>query len=569
MVGSLIALATALSWWNPAELQPKQKGVCVTEWAGGSRWEIPVEVEGVLDANGPDRTAVLVRLDDPRFKDAGVVAGMSGSPVYVDGKLVGAVAFGWTFARAPLAGVTPFTRMHEISATGAAMTGTPPTVAQLAGLAGASLRPESLLTTLAPPPGQGLSPVAASGLPTSDFATEVLRRAGLQPVPAGGDSAAAVPGAGDMVAVGLVWGDAVLAAAGTVTAREGDKLYAFGHPLFGLGAVRLPAMHARVIAVQTSYESSFKIFGVGKPFGTFVADRPAGMLADVGPPPAGIPVAIDVHDGDGTSEWRFHIAEVPVLEPLLTTYLVNACLTARGATTGEATVGLRMRVTLADGSSLTVDQSARGTDALARVATFAGGAVGFLANSAFPHPAISALTVELERHERALGADIAEVIPERTTVRPGETLSVAVRLLPQGQPARQQRLILHVPPDVAPGRLDLIVADGTAWSEYALKSEGLTPASFADEERQLTGLESATNLVAGLETREHGVALPGVSQPALPPSWAATLATGLGSRTIGRLSTAIVATSRWVAPYPLSGAFRISLTVKAPWSEEQ
>ena len=542
---------------------PRQPGICVTEWEGGLRREIPIVVMGALDSTAPERRAVLVRFTDEAFAGTGVVAGMSGSPVYIDGKLLGAVAFGWSFARDPLAGVTPFSLMSEISAAGPDAVAPQPALLQIAGVLAGTVEAAAVLPEVSMAGQRGALPVAVGGMPLpSAFAAEVLGRADLTGVPAGaGAPGAGVPEAGEMVAALLVWGDATLAAGGTVTARDGDRLWAFGHPFFALGAVRIPAARARVIAVQTSYQSSFKVFGVGDPIGTFVADRPAGLLAELGAPPDGLPFAVDLRDALGSKSWSFRLAEVPILEPLMATFLTNACLTARGAGNGESTVRMRLTAELADGQSVTVNQATRGSDALARMSAFTGAVVGYLENSSFPHPRIASLRAELERDERAIGGAITEAVPSRTSVRAGEELTVTVGIQPdRGEPLRR-RISLVVPPTAEPGPLDLIVADGAAWSEYRLRTEGLAPASFADEVEHLRLLDSAATLVLALEARRGGVARPGASQPGLPPSWSATLALGLGAKGVGRLSTATVGKTRWEAPYPLTGAFRVPLKV--------
>ncbi|MGE5235012.1 MAG: hypothetical protein ACM3O7_01535 [Acidobacteriota bacterium] len=563
-----LLLSTALTWLDPAALTPPQRGVCVTEWTDGQRLEIPVEVLGVLDATAPDRTAVLIRLDDPRFAGGGVAAGMSGSPVYVNGTLLGALAFGWAFAKEPLAGVTPFATMHRLAGGPATPLGAAPTLAQLSSLVAGKLEPAALLPVR---PGSPVVPipVAVGGFaPPSGFGRQVLESMGLQPVPTGGVSAlAGIPAAGDMIAAILVWGDANIAAGGTATAVEGDKVWAFGHQFLALGGVRLPAARARVIAVQNSYQNSFKIFTVGQPFGTFVADRTAGMLAVAGSPPAGIPVDVTVHEPLGDSGWHFRIAEVPLLEPLLVTYLTNACLTARGAASGEATVRVRLSLSFADGRQVAVEQTVRSLDALARAAAFTGATVGLLEASPFAKPALTAVTVDLCRLEQAESATVTEVLPDRTTLRPGETLDIRVRLAPYREAERTVPLRITVPPDTRPGRLDLIVADGAAWTEYRLKAAGEEPVDFTGQLAQLAGFEPNATLVAALESKEPGVAVPGGSQPRLPPSWAATLAIGLGDGAVTRLSRAFVATTRWTAPYPLEGAFRIALTIRPPLAE--
>jgi hypothetical protein len=415
------------------------------------------------------------------------------------------------------------------------------------------------------PAGRAALPLAAGGLgaPTA-FGDQVLARLGMQQVAAGGGSVPeGVPEAGDMIAALLVWGDVTLAAGGTVTAREDGDLWAFGHPFLSLGGVRIPAARARALAIQASYQNSFKIFTAGAPFGMFVADRPAGMLARVGPAPAGIPVSVEVAEPLGTQRRAFRMVEEPLLEPLLVTFLTNACLTARGSA-GEASVRMRVEMSFAEGRSVTVRYAGRGLDAVARAAAFAGGVVAFAEGSPYPHPALARLSVRVERDERPSGAVIAEVVPARTWARPGETLDVRVRLEPYLEESRWESLHVRVPREAAPGAsLDLLVANGAAWSEYRLKAEGADPADFAGQMALLETLEPSTELVAALETRDRGVSIPGASQPDLPPSWAATLAIGLGRNAVTRLPTAIVAVERRPAPYPLEGAVRIPLTVRA------
>jgi hypothetical protein len=559
-----LTLTAALIWLDPTAVHPGQKGVCITEWTGGERREIPVEVLGILDAVGPDRMAVLVRFSDERMAGSGVVAGMSGSPVYVDGKLLGAVAFGWAFAKEPLAGVTPFATMQKI-VTGVASPEAPaPSLAQLAALAAGRLQPLAVLPQLPPRDGYGPQLVAVGGLPFSGgFPGVLLGSMGLQAVPAGsGEVPEGAPEPGDMVAVLLVWGDATIAAGGTVTAREGDHLWAFGHPLFGLGGVRMPAARARVLAIQDSYQNPFKVFAVGTSFGTLIADRAAGVLARVGEQATGTPVAVTVRDLGGVASWQFRVAEMPLLQPLLVAYVVSASLTARGAAVGESSVRLALTAHLADGTEVRTSQAARGADALARISAFAGGVVSLLANSAFPHPPVTGVDVVLDRDEEPRGASIVEAVPARTVVSPGERLPVTIRLEPYRAAPEGRRIVITVPRGVSPGQIDLVAADGASWSEYRLRAEAVAPADFADQLTQVGRLESSSTLVVALEARERGVALPGASEPGVPPSWSFTLTNGLGVHALDRITTNVVAAERVPGPVPLEGLVRVSLTVR-------
>jgi hypothetical protein len=558
-----LSLALTVPWLDPSAVSPGQRGVCVTEWSGGERREIPVEVLGMLDAEGPERTLVLVRLLDERLAGSGVVAGMSGSPVYIGDRLLGAIAYGWAFAREPLAAVTPFALMRKLSAGGAPPIGASADVTVLAGLAAGSVAPREVLPAL--PVRSAGTPhlLAVAGLPIPEgIGRDVLTALGLQPAPAGTTALEGTPEAGDPLAALLVWGDATLAASGTVTARDGDHVFAFGHPLFALGSVRMPAARACVLAVQTSYMDSFKIMSIGRSFGTVVADRPAGVLALAGESPRGVPVTVTVNDATGRATWRFAIAEVPLLQPLLATYLAHACLTARGAAQGEASVRALFTTRFADGRTLSVAEATRGTDALARISAFAGGLLGALVNTSFPHPALAAFEATLERDERATGATLQAALPSRTVIAPGDALDVTVNLEPHERALTTERLTLKIPDDTTPGAVDLVVADGATWSAYRAHVDGVTPVDFDGLLAQIARLETSATLVAALEAHERGLALPGASLPALPPSWLLTLSTGLGGRGFARLTTVVVATARIRENLPLAGFVRVPLTVR-------
>lgn len=587
-----LLLAAGLAVMPFAEVRPGQRGVCLTEWSGGEKISIPVEVLGTLAATQPGRRAILVRLDDPRFADAGVVAGMSGSPVYVDGKLLGAVAFGWSFAREPLAGVTPFEDMQAIPADlqpagpgSPAGRAAPPPAASSATVATLQVPEGSLLegnghlarllaalrgqldpSSLAPPrpPGSPVLPLAIAGFPDSLWAESFLRPLGWQPVPAGSrELADALPEAGDMVAAVLIWGDAVLAAGGTLTARDGERVFAFGHPLFAAGGVRMPAARAQVLAVQSSYAVAFKIFNVGQPFGTFVADQPAGMVAVVGKPPAGLPVRVAVAGDKESAQFGFYLAEVPLLKPLLAAFLTATSLGHNQGPNADLTVQVTARASLADGSTVQARQATAGPDAVARVATFVGALVALLADPPFPAPPLSALELELARSPHT-SASILEVVPQRRKVRPGEEVTFTVRLQPYRDPVQSRTFSLKIPSGLSPGKVDLIVADGASFADYALRSEKRQVSDFHQLRSVLARLEPSSNLVAALETREPGLSLPAGPLLALPPSIAASFASALTAGSVDRVTSHLVASQRWPFPYPLAGGVRVSLDIVPP-----
>jgi hypothetical protein len=277
--------------------------------------------------------------------------------------------------------------------------------------------------------------------------------------------------------------------------------------------------------------------------------------------PAGLPVTVEVREPRGTRTWRFRVAEAPLLVPFLVTYVTNASLTAQAAAFGDASARLVIDLSFADGRTLQLEQTASSPDALARVASFAGAVAGYLAGSPFPHPPITDVRVAVERGESLTGAQIVAAVPARTQVRPGEKLPVTVRLVRHLQPAEEMTVTVEVPTGLDAGPLDLVVADGASWADYRQRNEGAVPLDFDGQLAQLALFEPSSTLVAALELRDGGVATAGGAQPGVPPSWSATLAIGLGKGNVRRLNTAVVATTREKLTIPLSGAFRIPLTV--------
>ena len=287
-----------------ADAIPGRRGVCVTEMDGGERVEIPVTVLGTIGSGAPDGEIILIRLDDPRFEETGIIAGMSGSPVYLDGKLLGALAYGWGFAKEPIGGVTPFERMLRIEGAPQRPTASasrPAMTEMLAAASDGNLGPV-LADWLVPERSGSVQPLpmtlATGGwwTPSSgSWMAEAWRRLGWM-ANAGGagrsDNSGAALAPGDMVAGVFVDGDAILSAAGTVTEVRDDRVWAFGHSSFGLGNTNLPMARANVIAVLPSLQNSFKFFGVGPEIGALVADRKDGIVGRLGQKAPMVPTTV-------------------------------------------------------------------------------------------------------------------------------------------------------------------------------------------------------------------------------------------------------------------------------------
>ncbi|MFV2073367.1 MAG: SpoIVB peptidase S55 domain-containing protein [Thermoanaerobaculales bacterium] len=564
-----VANAAAVELVDLAEATPGRTGICVTEMDGGERVEIPLTVLGTTGSTGPDGKIVLVRLQDPRFEETGIISGMSGSPVYLDGKLLGALAYGWPFSKAPIGGVTPFQQMLDVRSGPADRGGVAgrPKLSEIVDAAREGGLGTMLVEWLLPEGAGAMQPlpltVAVGGwwAPSGGgWLAEGWRRMGWVAAPGGGASdgeavTALAPGA--MVAGVLVDGDVTLAAAGTVTEVRGDSLWAFGHLMFGAGSVRMPMARAQVVAVLPSRMNSFKFFTVGETIGEFVADRLHGVLGRVGTEAPMVPVRVAVDGRD----YSFRSVRHPVLLPMMVGYLVHASHSARGRTFGNLTVTAKIDIRYRQRETATVEASFAGGQAPSEAAAYATAVMAYLAGSSFPAPEVESVNVELETFEGLRTATVLEVTPDRRVVRPGEELPVHFRLRLRGQPEVLRTLTIRIPDNIADGRLDLVAADGAAWSAYDLRMRPLNPASFADEVRLVNRLEPATRLVVALERQDIGMALAGGSV-STPPGIVLQMKSALGPnlqttayRVLGRVQEDL--------PFPVAGAQRVSLTVRS------
>lgn len=559
-----------------ADATPGRTGICITEMDGGERVEIPLTVLGTVGSGTPDGEIVLVRLDDPRFEKTGIIAGMSGSPVYLDGKLLGALAFGWSFAKEPIGGVTPFERMLEIETsprTDSAVEGRP-LIGELVEAVASGTLGKTVLDWLVPEQARRLQPLPMSvtvggwWAPTEGgWLAESWRRLGWVATPGGAPADPEVadditPGA--MVAGVMVDGDVTLAGAGTVTEIRGDQLWAFGHPSLGAGAIDMPLARAHVVAVMPSLMNSFKFFSVGQPIGALVADRAPGIVGILGREAPMVAIRVSVND----RTYAFRGIRHPTLLPLLVGYLSQASLGSTGRTFGDQTLITRVEMRYPGHPAAVATAAFSGGLASGESAAFVSAVVAYLESSAFAAPDIESVDIRLESVEDIQTATIVEIIPENLVVRPGEDLDVRFRLRKHRGGEEIRTLTLHIPEGIPDGHLDVVGGDGAAWTAYDLQMRPLEPSTFADEVRLVNSLTSANNLVAVLEARDLGMVVAGGTVSA-PPSMVLQLRSVLGSN-LQTTAYGVFGKTTAEVPFPVAGAQRIPLTVRSgEWQMEK
>jgi hypothetical protein len=458
------------------DVRAGMNGVGRTVFSGSRVEDFQVEVLGVLDNVGPKQSLILVRLSGGPLASTGVLQGMSGSPVFIDGKLLGAVAMAFAFAKEPIAAVRP---IEDMLAAGAASPARPPSRAGLwdGQLARLLPRREDVLAG-----GSRLidiaTPVSFGGFTrnTLEHFAAQLRELGLEPrqgmtgggrvpTPAMGNPASIEPGS--MISVQLLTGDMSVGADGTVTYIDPrGAVYAFGHRFLATGATDMPFARADVITLLPNLSTSFKISAPREWMGSITEDRSTAVAGRIGRPARTIPLSISVvpHEPGGrTASYRMQMVNDSVLSPFLLQTAVFSAIDATERTTGESSFAIRGRIDFADGAApLKVDNMYAGDLNLAAQASMATAVpVAYVMQSGFPSLALKSvdLTIESFSHKRTMQID--QIWASRREVKPGETVEITVVLSGDDGAELTRKVAYRVPVGAPAGPLQFTAADAT------------------------------------------------------------------------------------------------------------
>lgn len=597
------------------EISRGQTGYGLSVFAGQETERFEVEVLGVLRDFSPQSSAIIARLTGQGLEESGVIAGMSGSPVYIDGRLAGAVAFGWNYSKEAIAGITPIEAMRQLAGAGnipgnslthasqdsgggprtwvgpdvtlnhlvsgelsldllenelaklrpqASDRGTPGIVWNAGGFSGSSrgLLERSLgivasMGTLRPldsSPGGSLS---------SRFAASV----GSGPGRGSGLDLSLPPGS--PVAAALIRGDLQLAATGTVTDRFGDQVLAFGHPFLGFGPVNLPMAAAEVITVISSTANSFKLSNLGPIVGAFEQDRKVGISGRLNAKAPTMPFTLSI-SGEGIGEPReFHMemAELRQMLPTLLAVATLGCLDSAGHTTGPQGLNLRARFALEEFGDLLVDQSFEGNNAGNQAAIYLLTFGAMALQTPLQNVDVQRVEVELERSSGVQLAKLVGAHAQRTRVRPGDTVRVYLDLMRFGGQRERLSLDIDIPEDLPKGAFYLMIGDGVSSDAARFTIEPGAPVDYQQQLRVLRSLHSRRDLVILGMVAAEGIATDGEVLPQLPAS-VRSLWNSASTGSTQTLNLAIVRQESRRQDIPLEGMVRVDLEVVHPGSRQ-
>ncbi len=517
-----------------SEVRAGMQGTGRTVFSGDRIEEFQAEVLGVLENAGPRQSLVLARLSGGPLATTGILQGMSGSPVYIGGRLLGAVAMAFVYSKEPIAAIRPIQDViqaaeaapRRTARAAVSLTGTDLTrgLEEAAALAAGGTRLMDIAT-----------PLSFSGFTRSTverFAPR-LRALGLEPQQGISGGARLKPGLGDpgslqpgsMISVQLVTGDMSVGADGTVTHIDGRRVYAFGHRFLSLGGTEVPFARAEVLALLPSVQTSFKISSPVEWMGAILADRSTGVAGELGRKAALIPLSIAVssHDGGRTArhDYTMEMVNDAILSPLLMQMALSSALEATERSVGDATLAVRGEIRFrGEAAPLRVASSYSGDQSVPQAAALGPATIlAYALQGGFEDLNLQGVALEVDAYPERRQAQIDQVWTSKREVRPGDVVDVNVVLTRPGGAETTRRVSYRVPPGALAGPLYFTVGDSsvTNTAEYR-QYLAAPPASARQMLSFLNSLRDNTKAYVRVWRAEAGYEIAGRTLPAPPAS---------------------------------------------------
>lgn len=552
-----------------SEVKEGMRGTARTVFRGSEPEDFNVEILGVVPgAIGPKQDMIVGRISGGGADRTSVFAGMSGSPVYINGRLVGAISYSFPFSKEPICGITPIEQMIAIfeQKQPVKSTSVEPRPVSFAEMASATWQPafpksgmgsnallsgvvgNSLLMAVA---GQSFQPIATP-VTFTGFSQETLNvfapqllQAGLLPVSAVGGSAAITPlkkadettlVGGDSVSMQLTRGDYSLAASGTVTWRDGEKIYAFGHPFLSLGISDLPMSESHVVTVIPNINNSFKLAVPDSMVGTMTQDRATGVFGRLGQAPRMIPVRINIETSRGqTDALNFEVAKDDFLTPLLLNIAVYNTAVAQERSLGDATIELTGEIKIKDQEPISVRRRFAGGQAAQFAAASVAVPVSALMRSRFDDLEIAGITLNLRSADGSRTAILERMSIDRTQVKAGETVEIQAYARTNSGKVFVQKIPVKIPIDAPAGVFSVTVGDGSAIQQNSAIQQ-FVPRDLAELIKTINKLKLPDRLYVQTFRTTSGAIIGANEMPNLPPSVLATLN---NDRTAGGVKPAV------------------------------
>ena len=587
-----------------AEIHSGMEGTGVTVFTGANREEFKVHILGVLEnVVGPRRSLILARLEGGPLAQTGVMQGMSGSPVYIDGRLIGAVSYSLgSFSKEPIAGITPIADMIDATsapvvrpatarAVGAQVMHWPPSQEDYANAlrdAFARLNPFGSSDVRVPAGAAGLdlgavaagnamlrplsTPLTMSGFSgdTRSLLSSAASGAGLLPVDGAGRTPASENQdgplqAGDAVGVSLIRGDLTMGATGTVTMVDGDRVYAFGHPFFNLGPTEFPMTRAYVQTLLPSLYTSSKLASIGDIVGIIHQDRATAIAGTLGRPPDLVPVSLTLSPERGPSRtFKFTIVKDQLFTPVLALAAIVNTLQAYEREFGAATFTVRGQTNIKGYSPVVLEDIFTGDTPGIGAATYVAGPLNILLRNDLAPVQIEGVDLTISSFEEPRTTTIERAWLDDTNPRPGRQVGLHILTRTYRGEERIRTMPIDIPLN-ATGDLSVLVSDGTKLAQMEQRDARAGQAQNVDQMIRLFNKARRNNRIyVKLLASAPGAVVNGETMTALPPSVLAVIDGNREGGNVRRATSAVL--GEWELPtdYAVVGQRTLSLDVRQP-----
>ncbi len=541
LISLLAGLLGAQDFFPIEDVRAGQRATGRTVFSGTAVEDFDVEILGTLENySGPKSSIIIGKLSGGPLARTGVLSGMSGSPVYIDGRLAGAVAFMYPFSKEPLAGIRPIGEMiagFENAGRASTMPADPLHAwRELAGVPNPMpASPGAQRDQFRPI----ATPVALGGFTerTLEVFAGAFERLGLRPLQGAGGGLRDDPGGslepGSMISVGLIRGDLTLTAAGTVTHVDGNRVFAFGHRFLSSGDTRMPMMRASVMTLVPNLNASFKLSGTGPLIGTISLDRAAGIAGELGPGPAMVPCSIRIGRADGSAEvYAVELVRDDQLTPLLLQIAMFSAIDATERSLGPSTVRVRGDVKFRDGlPNLILDDIYTGTSGVGQTAALSTAApLSYLLQTRHADFEMQSINVEVESDAVDQHTDLVRGWLSKTQIHPGETVQIHFAAKgPDG--SEQHRTVKYrVPVSQPAGMVEVTIGDAVTANMQQWRGlfAGRKVRDAADSIRFLNSLRGSDQAYLRIWQRKRSLWLLSDKLPGPPASLHAVLSTPAG-----------------------------------------
>ena len=580
------------------EIRPGMRGYGLTVFSGTQIDTFQVEILGIERNAWARKDLIWGRLRGGPLADTGVIAGMSGSPVYIEGRLVGAVGYGFGFSKEPLAGITPIAQMFEAlerqqgdeskspgqkrrgkmelfpefdfgpgldlgEVDGGAEAGGNALWGSWRGLADASPgAPDHKVVPLA-------APLIIGGMDRDAFEkiTPTFKRLGFLPLAAGGGSGSGSVSpelqAGAGVGVQFVRGDLNIAGVGTLTYRRGAEILAFGHSMYNLGEVEVPMTTVDVHFVVPTLLGSFKYASPIDVVGALTQDRLAAVAGKIGQVPDMLPVQVKLEESGAIKDFNYEIMRSPFFSAGLAGTTVFSSIAAAGKILGDYVIAIKVEADLEGYPDPVVENVFSGMMAPFEAARTTAQVVSLLVSNDFERAEIENISVEISLLEERKSALLEALRVERGAIRPGGQLEVALSIRPYRGDTLIKKISLQIPEEIPEGLLELRAYDAN--TAYAVERQRGTawfrPQNMAELIGLLEELPRNNEVVVDLFLRRTGARVGATELPSLPASMLGVLQTARQSGGGGLTRGTNVVRQRIPLNYVIAGNRTLPLRV--------